>query len=72
LGELVVACVVTDEGRSLTEAMVRDFLKERLASYKVPRRVLFVDEADLSLTGTAKVKTGALRELAAKRLAITD
>jgi acyl-CoA synthetase (AMP-forming)/AMP-acid ligase II len=52
--------------------MVRDFLKERLASYKVPRRVLFVDEADLSLTGTAKVKTGALRELAAKRLAITD
>jgi fatty-acyl-CoA synthase len=69
LGELVVACVVAEEGRSLTEAMVRDFLKERLASYKVPRRVLFVDDADLSLTGSAKVKTGALRELAAKRLA---
>jgi fatty-acyl-CoA synthase len=69
LGELVVACVVTEEGRSLTESTVRDFLKERLASYKVPRRVLFVDEAELSLTGSAKVKTGALRELAAKRLA---
>jgi fatty-acyl-CoA synthase len=69
LGELVVACVLTEEGRSLTEAAVRDFLKERLASYKVPRRVLFMDEADLSLTGTAKVKTSALRELAAKRLA---
>jgi fatty-acyl-CoA synthase len=50
---------------------VRDFLKERLASYKVPRRVLFVNEADLSLTGTAKVKTSALREFAAKRLATT-
>ena len=72
LGELVVACVLTEEGRSLTEATVRDFLKERLASYKVPRRVLFVDEADLSLTGSAKVKTSALRELAAKRLAATD
>ncbi len=71
LGELVVACVLTEEGRSLTEAAVRDFLKERLASYKVPRRVLFVDEADLSLTGSAKVKTSALRELAAKRLATT-
>jgi fatty-acyl-CoA synthase len=45
-------------------------LKQRLASYKVPRRVLFVDEADLTLTGSAKVKTSALRELAAKRLAI--
>jgi fatty-acyl-CoA synthase len=69
LGEMVVACVVTEEGRSLTEATVRDFLKQRLASYKVPRRVLFVDETDLSLTGSAKVKTSALRELAAKRLA---
>jgi fatty-acyl-CoA synthase len=71
LGELVVACVLTEEGRSLTETSVRDFLKERLASYKVPRRVLFVDEADLSLTGTAKVKTSALREFVAKRLATT-
>ncbi len=71
LGELVVSCVLTEEGRSLTEAAVRDFLKERLASYKVPRRVLFVDEADLSLTGSAKVKTSALREFAAKRLATT-
>jgi fatty-acyl-CoA synthase len=68
LGELVVACVVTEEGRSLTETTVRDFLKQRLASYKVPRRVLFVEETDLSLTGSAKVKTSALRELAAKRL----
>jgi fatty-acyl-CoA synthase len=71
LGELVVACVMPEEGHSLTETAVREFLKERLASYKVPRRVLFVDEADLSLTGSAKVKTNALRELAAKRLATT-
>jgi fatty-acyl-CoA synthase len=69
LGELVVACVVPEEGRRLTEAGVRDFLKERLASYKVPRRVLFLSESDLSETGSAKVKTGALRVLAAKLLA---
>jgi fatty-acyl-CoA synthase len=69
LGEMVVACVVTEDGGSLTEAIVRDFAKQRLASYKVPRRVLFLEEGDLSLTGSAKVKTGALRELAAKRLA---
>ena len=69
LGELVVACVVPDEGQVLTEAGVREFLKERLASYKVPRRVLFLEESDLSETGSAKVKTSALRELVAKRLA---
>jgi fatty-acyl-CoA synthase len=70
LGELVVTCVLTEEGKHLTETTVREFLKQRLASYKVPRRVLFVDEADLTLTGSAKVKTSALRELAAKRVAI--
>ena len=69
LGELVVSCVVTESDSTLTEDSVREFLKGRLASYKVPRRVLFVDESDLSLTGSAKVKTSALRELAAKRLA---
>jgi len=69
LGEMVVSCVVPYAGAKLDEETVRSFLKERLASYKVPRRVLFVTEEDLSLTGSAKVKLGALRELAAKRLA---
>jgi fatty-acyl-CoA synthase len=69
LGEMVVSCVVPFPGAKLDEETVRGFLKERLASYKVPRRVLFVTEEDLSLTGSAKVKLGALRELAAKRLA---
>jgi acyl-CoA synthetase (AMP-forming)/AMP-acid ligase II len=68
LGEMVVACVVPREGARLDEGAVRDFLKERLASYKVPRRVLFVEDADLSLTGSAKVKLSDLRALAVKRL----
>jgi acyl-CoA synthetase (AMP-forming)/AMP-acid ligase II len=68
LGEMVVACVVPREGAGLDEGAVRDFLKQRLASYKVPRRVLFVNEADLTLTGSAKVKLGDLRALAVKRL----
>jgi fatty-acyl-CoA synthase len=69
LGEMVVACVVPREGAVLEEAAIREYLKARLASYKVPRRVLFVQEAELSLTGSAKVKLTALRALAAKRLA---
>jgi fatty-acyl-CoA synthase len=42
---------------------------ERLSSYKVPRRVIFLAESELSLTGSNKVRTAALRELAAGRLA---
>jgi fatty-acyl-CoA synthase len=68
LGEIVVSCVVPHVGVALSEPQIRDVLKGRLASYKVPRRVLFVDEADLSLTGSSKVKSSAMRDLAAKRL----
>lgn len=68
LGEMVVTCIVSQNGIVLDEATVRDFLKQRLASYKVPRRVLFVTEDEISLTGSSKVKAGALRELVSKRL----
>ena len=68
LGEIVVACAVPHDGAALDEAAIRNFLRERLASYKVPRRVLLFREEELSLTGSAKVKSGALRDLAAKRL----
>ncbi len=68
LGEMVVSCVVPHQGTDLGPDGVRDFLKERLASYKVPRRIVFVREDELTLTGSAKIRTGALRELVAKRL----
>jgi fatty-acyl-CoA synthase len=69
LGEMVVACVVADEGAKLDEAAVRAFASERLSSYKVPRRVLFIEESDLTMTASNKIKTAELRELAARRLA---
>ena len=50
---------------------MRTFVAKRLSSYKVPRRVLFVEEAELTLTGSNKVKTAPLRELAARRLVAT-
>ena len=69
LGELVVGCIVPQDGVTLTESDVRNFAKKELASYKVPRRVLFFAEEDLSTTGSAKVKASDLRELATKVLA---
>jgi fatty-acyl-CoA synthase len=68
LGEVVVACIVPHEGASLAAGEIRQFLRERLASYKVPRHVLFFHEDEMALTGSAKIKSGDLRQLAAKRL----
>lgn len=68
LGEMVVTCVVPHEGYALQENDIRNFLKDRLASYKVPRRILFVSEGELSLTSSAKIRSSALRELIVKRL----
>ncbi len=68
LGEVVVSCVVPHDDAALDTGQLRAFLRERLASYKVPRHVLFFREDEVALTGNAKIKAGELRELAAKRL----
>ncbi|WP_067657523.1 class I adenylate-forming enzyme family protein [Nocardia harenae] len=69
LGEVVVACVVPQPGAEVDGEALRGFLRERLASYKVPRHVLHFAEEEFTLTGSAKIKSSELRELAAKRLA---
>ncbi|MGI8334225.1 class I adenylate-forming enzyme family protein [Actinomadura scrupuli] len=68
LGEVVVACVVPHQGAGLGAEEIRSALRERLASYKVPRHVLFFAEEEIALTGSAKIKSSDLRELAAERL----
>mgnify|MGYP003649711155 FL=1 len=60
------------EGAELDEATIRTYAKEKLASYKLPRRVLFVAEDDLETTGSSKIKTADLRKLAAERLKEMD
>ncbi|MCV7378650.1 AMP-dependent synthetase [Mycobacterium alsense] len=69
LGEAVVACVVPHDGVIVDTEELLGFLRQRLASYKVPRHVLFFREDEVAVTGNAKIKAGELRELAAKRLA---
>lgn len=54
LGEVIVAVAVARDNSSPSEHEVRTFLKERLASYKVPLRIFFVDADDLQLTATSK------------------
>ena len=51
LGEEVAAAVVLREGASCDEAGLRDFAAERLAAFKVPRRVVFLSEIPKGATG---------------------
>jgi acyl-CoA synthetase (AMP-forming)/AMP-acid ligase II len=51
LGEEVGAVVVLREGAQLTERELQSFVGERLADFKVPRKVLFLDEIPKGATG---------------------
>lgn len=68
LGEIIVSCVVLKEGKPLDEDSLRSFAKERLASYKIPRKVLFFSESELPMTGSSKIQRPQLRALAVSRL----
>ena len=61
--------MVLHDGAAVSEDDVKAFARKKLASYKVPRRVLFVAEADLETTGSSKVKIDVLRKLAAGMIA---
>jgi acyl-CoA synthetase (AMP-forming)/AMP-acid ligase II len=51
LGEDVAAAVVLREGQEATERDIRDFAATHLADFKVPRKVLFLDEIPKGATG---------------------
>jgi len=51
LGEEVAAAVVLREGESTDEESIRAFASEHLAPFKVPRKVLFLDEIPKGATG---------------------
>ena len=51
LGEDVAAAVVLREGAAIAEKDLRAFAQERLADFKVPRRIVILDEIPKGATG---------------------
>ncbi|WP_295640226.1 acyl--CoA ligase [uncultured Methylibium sp.] len=51
LGEEVAAVVVLKDGASATEREIQDFVARRAADYKVPKKILFMDEIPKGATG---------------------
>jgi len=68
LGERVVAAVVPAAGCSPSEESLKSALRERLSSYKVPRDIVFITEADVPRTSTGKIKLTEIGEMISARL----
>src|ERR1700729_2820760 len=50
-GQRLKAFVVLQQGAKLTEDDVKDYVKDNLANYKVPREIVFLDELPRNPTG---------------------
>ncbi|WP_337180588.1 AMP-binding protein [Sphingopyxis granuli] len=68
-GEEICACIRLRSGRSATEQDIMDFCRGRIAHYKVPRHVRFVDGFPMTVTG--KVQKHILRDMVAAELGLT-
>ncbi|MGK2905362.1 MAG: AMP-binding protein [Desulfuromonadales bacterium] len=69
-GEVVGAFIIRKEGADLTEEDVQDYARSRIAAYKKPRYVFFVDT--FPLTASGKVQKYKLREIAQARLGLCE
>ncbi|MBQ2025002.1 MAG: AMP-binding protein [Paludibacteraceae bacterium] len=63
-GEEVGAFIILKEGATLEAEDVKDFCKGKIARYKIPKYVFFVDS--FPLTGSGKIQKYKLKELSLK------
>jgi fatty-acyl-CoA synthase len=67
-GEELMAWVIPRSGASLSEEELRDFCRGRIAHFKIPRYVKFVDSFPMTVTG--KVQKFKMRETAIEELGL--
>jgi fatty-acyl-CoA synthase len=68
LGAVVVLCAVLKPDDPVDVDEIKFYLRKHLASYKVPRYVLFFSEEEIPLTISSKVQIGPLAEQVKVRL----
>ncbi|RLB00961.1 MAG: long-chain fatty acid--CoA ligase, partial [Deltaproteobacteria bacterium] len=66
LGERVKAFIIPTEPGALTEEEVKEYLKDKLAKYKIPEVIEFVE--DLPRTMTGKIMKKELRRMEQERI----
>ena len=68
-GEEIMAWIQLHEDMTATEAEIRDFCKDRVAHFKIPKYIWFVDEFPMTVTG--KLQKFRMREIAIEKLGLT-
>ncbi|WP_291211792.1 class I adenylate-forming enzyme family protein [Hydrogenophaga sp.] len=61
-GETAKAVVVLHQGEVASEAELRDWCRQRLAGFKCPSEVVFINEGDMPRTATGKILHRVLRQ----------
>jgi fatty-acyl-CoA synthase len=69
-GEELMAWIVTRAGATITEDDVREFCRGKIAHFKIPRYLKFVDAFPMTVTG--KVQKYKMREAAIEDLGLGD
>ncbi len=67
-GEEICAWIQLKAGVTATETEIREFCRDRIAHYKIPRYIRFVDEFPMTITG--KVQKFVMRERMRQELGI--
>ncbi len=65
-GEEVMAWIQLHAGEQVTEADIREFCKDRIAHFKIPKYVWIVDEFPMTVTG--KLQKFRMREIALQKM----
>ncbi|MDY0383997.1 AMP-binding protein [Trichlorobacter sp.] len=69
-GEQVMAAIILKKGMEMTEEEVKAFCRDKIANYKIPKYVKFVD--GYPMTASGKIQKFKLREMAIKELHLEE
>lgn len=64
----MAAWIVLEEGSSLTADQVHQFCEDKIARFKIPRYIKFVEEFPITISG--KVQKFRMREISVKELGL--
>jgi fatty-acyl-CoA synthase len=69
-GEQVMASIILKKGVAMTEEEVREFCHGKIANYKIPKFVKFVESYPMTASG--KIQKFKMRDMAIKELSLED
>ena len=69
LGEITCAAIKLKQGHFVDEVTMKDYIKNKVADYKVPDRIIFLDK--LPMTESGKIKKIALETMLREQMEAT-